>query len=385
MSDLFRDSVGALLAAHCPPAVVAAARDGWSEAVWEQLERAGVPLAAVPERYGGAGGALADAATAVRLAGYHGVPAPLAETALVAGPLLSMAGIEVPAGPLSAGGLEPGDAELQAGRGGDGADVTPRRADGASSAGSGQVTLVASRAGGGSLVVTGVLPRVPYGRMSSGIVALAQEQSSGALLVVLLDPASAAIEPGRNLAGEPRDTLRWDAAPLLAAAPAPPGIDAAWMLRRRALARSLQIAGALQRIAEMGVTYAIEREQFGRPLARFQVIQHQLAAVAEEAAAASAAAEVALDCSGDEAMEEWTVAAAKVRTGQAASRCAAAVHQIHGAIGVTEEHPLHLFTTRVWSWRDECGDESYWSIRLGRLAAARGAAELWPTLTRTSG
>jgi acyl-CoA dehydrogenase len=355
--DLFRDTVGALLAAHCSPPVVAAARGGWSAAVWEQLERAGIPLAAVPERHGGAGGSLTDAATAVRLGGYHGVPAPFAETSLAAGPLLGMAGIDVPAGPLSAGGLEPGQTELHA-----------------------------SRAGGGApLVVTGVLSRVPYGRMSSGVVALAREEPGGAPFIVLLDSASASVEQGRNLAGEPRDTLRWDAAPVLAAAPAPPGVDATWLLRRGALARSLQIAGAVQRIAEMGVAYAGEREQFGRPLARFQVIQHQLAAVAEEAAAAVAAAEVAVDCTGDDALEEWTVAAAKVRTGQAASRCAAAVHQVHGAIGVTEEHPLHLFTTRVWSWRDDCGDESYWSIRLGRLAAAAGAAELWPTLTRTSG
>ncbi len=354
--DLLRDSVDALLAAHCPPPVVADARDdGWSAAVWELLERAGIPLAAVPEQHGGAGGTLAEAATVVRLGGYHGVPAPLAETALVAGPLLAAAGIAVPAGPLSAGGLGAGHVELE---------CSPQGGD-------------------GRLAVSGALAGVPYGRIARAVVALARQTPGDALHVVLLDPAAATLEPGGNLAGELRDTLRWEAATPLAAAAAPRGVDAAWLLRRGALARSLQLAGAVRRVAEMGLAHATEREQFGRPLARFQVIQHQLAVVAEEACAAAAAAEVAVERSGS-AVEEWTVAAAKVRCGQAATRCAAAVHQVHGAVGVTREHPLHLFTMRLWSWRDECGDESLWSIRLGRLAAAAGAGELWPMLAATS-
>jgi acyl-CoA dehydrogenase len=42
-------------------------------------------------------------------------------------------------------------------------------------------------------------------------------------------------------------------------------------------------------------------------------------------------------------------------------------HQIHGAIGVTEEHRLRQVTLRLWSWREEYGNEAFWEARLGAL------------------
>jgi acyl-CoA dehydrogenase len=67
---------------------------------------------------------------------------------------------------------------------------------------------------------------------------------------------------------------------------------------------------------------------------------------------------------------------AKSRTGLA-SRAAAIAHQVHGAIGVTEEHPLHLFTRRIWDWRDDFGSDVEWSGCLGRKVARAGGAALW--------
>ena len=55
--------------------------------------------------------------------------------------------------------------------------------------------------------------------------------------------------------------------------------------------------------------------------------------------------------------------------------------QVHGAIGFTHEHRLHHLTRRLWSWRDEFGVESEWSIELGRRVAAQGAEAFWPSLT----
>ena len=75
------------------------------------------------------------------------------------------------------------------------------------------------------------------------------------------------------------------------------------------------------------------------------------------------------------------VAGAKVRVGEAAGAGAAIAHQVHGAMGFTFEHRLHQFTRRLWSWRDEYGQESEWAIRLGRMVAAAGADALWPSLT----
>jgi len=77
----------------------------------------------------------------------------------------------------------------------------------------------------------------------------------------------------------------------------------------------------------------------------------------------------------------FAIAVAKSRCGEAAGKVAEIAHQVHGAIGFTHEHRLHHLTRRLWSWRDEFGVESDWSIELGRLAAAKGADGLWPLLT----
>jgi acyl-CoA dehydrogenase len=107
-----------------------------------------------------------------------------------------------------------------------------------------------------------------------------------------------------------------------------------------------------------------------------------LAMLAGQVAAAIAAAEAAVEASGD-APDEFAVAVAKARVGEAAGKGAEIAHQVNGAMGFTREHSLHYSTRRLWSWRDEFGNESYWQQRLGRKVAAAGADALWPMLTRT--
>src|SRR5690606_37212191 len=103
--------------------------------------------------------------------------------------------------------------------------------------------------------------------------------------------------------------------------------------------RAAQIAGALSRVLEMCVEYANTRAQFGRPIAKFQAIQHQLAELAEQAAAAQVASLYA--CRQIDADHiRHGAAIAKTCTGKAATRGAAIAHQVFGAIGVTDEHLL---------------------------------------------
>ena len=75
------------------------------------------------------------------------------------------------------------------------------------------------------------------------------------------------------------------------------------------------------------------------------------------------------------------IAAAKARCGEAASVSAGIAHQAHGAIGFTYEHSLHFFTKRLWSWRDEFGNETEWNQFVGRHMAAAGADQLWAEIT----
>ena len=156
------------------------------------------------------------------------------------------------------------------------------------------------------------------------------------------------------------------------------------------------MAGAIERSLALSVEYANLRVQFGRPIGKFQAVQQSIAVLATQAAAARAAAEA-----GSEAIDEWlaggesltqsiAAASAKIRTGEAAGQACAISHQVFGAIGFTEEHELHRFTKRLWSWRDECGNEAFWSRALGeRVLAGDAGQTLWravvPVATPTSG
>jgi alkylation response protein AidB-like acyl-CoA dehydrogenase len=128
----------------------------------------------------------------------------------------------------------------------------------------------------------------------------------------------------------------------------------------------------------VSVAYATTRQQFGQALSRFQAVQHLLAAMASEVAAARAAVQSAL-----ERPTARQIAAAKVRAGQAAGIVAVNAHQVHGAIGFTEEHELHRYTLRLWSWRDEFGSEHTHAAALGRDLVAAGPSVLWAWLTET--
>jgi alkylation response protein AidB-like acyl-CoA dehydrogenase len=144
--------------------------------------------------------------------------------------------------------------------------------------------------------------------------------------------------------------------------------------------RSLQMAGALAHITAISVQYAQDRVQFGRPIGKFQAVQQNLAVLAGQTAAASAAADLAAEAVAD-GIRMLPIAAAKSRTGEAAGQGAAIAHQVHGAIGFTYEHTLHFFTKRLWSWRDEFGNEAEWNLHVGRHMAKAGADRLWAEIT----
>jgi alkylation response protein AidB-like acyl-CoA dehydrogenase len=121
-----------------------------------------------------------------------------------------------------------------------------------------------------------------------------------------------------------------------------------------------QMAGAMQRVLEMTLQFANDRQQFGRPLGKFQAIQHQLAVMAEQVLAARMAAQIG--CSAPATMN---AAIAKARASEAAVEVAALAHSIHGAMGFTTDHDLQLFTRRLHAWRLQAGSESYWHEVLG--------------------
>lgn len=327
-------------------AIEAAEKGAWPDKLWRALEEGGLTWPVVPEAAGGAGGTWADAHVVVHAAGRHTAPVPLAET-VVASWLLAGAGLEVPPGPLTLAPVEAGE----------------------------RLSLVRAD---GRWTLSGTATRVPWGRAARHVVVVTELDGGPGVALVAAGAAQATAD--RNLALEPRDTLAFTAAPVVAAAPVAAGVPAETVRLYGALVRSAQMAGALESLLEQSVRYVSERKQFGRPLGAFQAIQQQLAVHAGHVAAAGIAAAHAFRAAdrGDAAFE---IAAAKVRTGEAAGVAASIAHQVHGAIGFTYEHSLHFATRRLWSWRAEFGSESAWALRLGRAAVARGGDALWPDLT----
>ncbi|HTV45513.1 MAG TPA: acyl-CoA dehydrogenase family protein [Stellaceae bacterium] len=330
----------------CEPATINNAETGvWPKALWDALEESGLPLAWVPEALGGPGATMADGFAVLRAAGRFAVPAPLAET-LMAGWLLARAGITAPAGAMT---------------------LAPVHADG-------HITL--DREGR----LSGRARRVPFARNAGHFAVLVRR--GGVPAVALVADAGVAVSHQQSLSGEPRDTVSFDG--VVPETVAPVELDEDVIQRLGAAVRSQQMAGALEKILEQSVQWALDRSQFGRPIAKFQAVQHNLAALAGEVAAAGAAADLAAEaCTGTE-IGTAEIAIAKVRAGEAAGSGAAIAHQVHGAMGFTYEHTLHHATRRLWAWREEFGNEAVWATRLGRMVAERGADQLWPFITEAS-
>ncbi|MCC5888150.1 MAG: acyl-CoA/acyl-ACP dehydrogenase [Gammaproteobacteria bacterium] len=366
---MIQDTADRLLRDQCSKELVDAAEAGtWPAALWQTLMETGLPWASAPERLGGSALVLPEALGLLRLVGAHAAPVPLAETLIASALLGEDESVEqLPAGPLALVLASATD------------DFAARRtADG--------------------FALRGSVADVPFAPLAEVLV-VAVDTGDG-LLLLRVDPSSVQLEPGRNIAGEPVATVIFDDAEVTEAACSRcASLNAAEeLLALLALSRALMSAGAMQSLLDMSVGYALERRQFGRPIAQFQAVQQQLAVLAGEAAAAIRAADGGLeafaevfrsDAAADPetrtrriAMAIQEAGVAKARAGEAAGRGAEIAHQVHGAMGFTYEHRLHQRTRRLWAWRDQYGTETFWQARFGRFLCAAGGDALWDILTR---
>lgn len=218
--------------------------------------------------------------------------------------------------------------------------------------------------------------RVPYAHEASCVVVIAQD----AVLSIPLGDVEDQRQSGRSLAGEPFSELRLD----LQTAEQLTGVSADEVINRLAVARSAALLGASKGAYEMTRRHALQREQFGAPLIKIPAVAASVAEMATHlglAQSALARAVAVLGDDGNSSRRDAAASAARIASARTASRVARLSHQLHGAVGVTQEYDLHRFTTALWAWRDADESEVTLSRRLGAAALDAAEPDLWQLLT----
>jgi acyl-CoA dehydrogenase len=344
---LVADAVRQIVDSVASPEVLRSAqRAGMDNALWAALAEAGMTRVGIDSSAGGSGGSLEEAAAVVDTLARMACRVPAAEHLMVGCWALTVSGISMPEEqvPISVAAAETGAVRLFRGK------------------------------------LTGKALRVPWA--SGGALLVVPAVAEHGPVLCCVPAASASVVEGTNLAGEPRCDVTFDSVTVPADCVGEFGPDLLQEMRARyALSRAVQISAALDEVVAWTLQHAAQRTQFGRPLNRFQSVQGDIARMAGEAAAAAALAESAVERVSRQPGAAIACAAAKARAAVAASTVCRLSHQIHGAIGFTLEHRLHLLTTRLWSWRDEAGTEAEWSAYLAEKCLRNGGADLWGAIS----
>ncbi|MEP9417348.1 acyl-CoA dehydrogenase [Gordonia sp. VNQ95] len=308
-----------------------------TESQWTSLHESGLTLLTTPEECGGNGAGPADAAIVAERAGYHALPRALGDNDLLGAWLLYSTGLDVPTGSMV-------------------------------------VALTDSDLSG-----TVEVDSVPFVESSDWLLVV----GPGGLAQIATSAISATPTP--DLGGEQRARVSFDAA--AATVTSLPTDMRPEVRLRGALVRSWQISGAVQRCLDLAIDHVQTREQFGRPLARFQAVGQLIARSAGAVAMARTAADQATSAVAENGFGApstvMAIAAAKIQAGKAATQVARQTHQAHGAIGFTLDHQLRHFSGRAQAWGRDFGTARAWQRELGSMVLAN-PAPLWEQISSPS-
>ena len=196
----------------------------------------------------------------------------------------------------------------------------------------------------------------------------------------IVEPRDVTYRASVNLAGDPRESGQADAGAAGDGSRSTTDPVVGLAVELLAACRAAQVVGALEEITRLSTDYAASRVQFGRPIAQFQAVSHMLATMAGHQVAAGIALERLEGSAFGEAWA-WGAAAVKHWTCCAARTAYRLAHQVHGAIGVTGEYPLHQLTLRALAWSEEYGGRAWWASRLGGQIAGHGLDAWWDSVS----
>jgi alkylation response protein AidB-like acyl-CoA dehydrogenase len=336
-----------LLDGLAAPAQVRAvmASGGYDAGLWKAMVDQGWTGVELPESEGGLGLGTVEIAVLLEEVGRHAAPAPFHSTVLALG-ALARSGV---AGDHVARLLE-GDAI--------GCVAWSTRTD-----------AVRADGGGESWSLTGRPDPTVYAPSAAIAIVAAQGDDGPALFAVDLDEVGApepepAMDQTRELAW-----LRFEGTPARRLG----GADAVEaLLERGAGYASAEMLGGASQAMDLAVEYAKERVQFGRPIGSFQAVKHRCADMLVDVEGMRSTTYWAAWCIGaGDADAAVAASTAKVWCSDASKRVMASALQVHGGIGFTWEHDLHLFLKRAQLDQLSFGDASYHRARLGDLLRGR--------------
>lgn len=317
----------------------------WAESLWNLLLENGITAVMISEKNGGAGGDIDDLLNIVRLTGKYAAPVPFMETTF--SNLLLEYVFLLPTEGVATYRVEQDQA----------------------------FTLEENR-------ISGTAYNIPWGRYAQHLVTITSGINGHEL--VLVDLQNATIETSVNLAGEPRDTIKFKNAAIVQSSGTLTSIQLQHITKLETAFKLALITGAVDKINELTVQYTKERQQFGRPIHRFQLVQQHLVQLAGENAVMQAAFNN-LSAALQKELDQNEVAYARVRAEDAITQVTTIAHQVLAAIGTTHEHALQQYTRRLWAWRDEGTDSHYWNDVIATDLLKNSGDNLWSYLTENKG
>jgi alkylation response protein AidB-like acyl-CoA dehydrogenase len=356
--EMLRSSTRDFLAKECSSKVVRKlmeASDPYDQALWKKIAGLGWTALGIPEQYGGVGTFL-DLVVVLEEAGR----------ALMPGPFFATMGLAVPA--LIEAGTEAQKKEVLSAIAQGSARATLALTEPTGRWDAGAVTLSAKPSGGG-WKLDGVKLFVPDGEAADYMVVAARTRGEGedgiSLFLVKGRPAGMKVTPLKTLDMTRRwSEVRFDGVQLEGEALMGPA-DKAWPHLKRALewataALCAEMVGGTQKVLETSTEYAKTRHQFGKPIGIYQAVSHKLAdmlVLSESGRSATYYAAWAVEA--DATDRSLAASMAKAYVSDAYRKVAGDGIQVHGGIGFTWEHDMHLFFKRAKSSEVTLGDATY--------------------------
>ncbi|HUY28710.1 MAG TPA: acyl-CoA dehydrogenase family protein [Candidatus Binataceae bacterium] len=352
--EMLRDAAKRFLADNCPTKFVRqmmADATGHDQAFWKKIVELGWPGLLVPENYGGQGGAFLDMTVVIEEAGKALVPGPFFTAALLGVPLVVEGGSE---------------AQKK--------DLLPRMAKGefigtlalAEAAGRFDADGVQMKAtkSGSDYTISGEKFFVPDAHVANGMAVAVRTSGSGEKgITLVLVPTNAAgvtitqlktVDMTRRLCHVKFDNVK--ASGILGKP------DEGWPILSRVLniataALATEMVGTAQKALDMAVDYAKTRVQFGKPIGSFQAVKHKcvdMMVLVENARSLVYYACWTVDTNNDE--QKTAVPMAKAYASDMAKNVTSEAIQVHGGIGFTWEHDMHLYHRRALAGEANLGN-----------------------------